>query len=101
MDYCGVDYEKEFSLNYANHRPIVLSPDAIWLLISQSFSYHVNTNSDELRPMFLGHDGKSELTIRSSTDLLSEGADRDAILDMFSAKIASHTKGDVEEIFIQ
>lgn len=51
--------------------------------------------------MFVGHDGKSKLTIRSSTDLLSEGADWDAILDMFPAEIASHTKGDVEEIFIQ
>jgi len=32
---------------YAEHRPFVLSPDMIWLLISQGFSRHVNANSDE------------------------------------------------------
>jgi len=135
LNYCGVDYESEFSLEegfsskdhkllksrfsgekiygnshqimfsmfieaYAKHRPIVLSPDAIWLLISQSFSYHVNTNSEDLRSKFVDHEGKSKLTIRSSTNLLSKGADWDVILDMFSAEIAAHTKAGIAETFI-
>ena len=135
LDYCGVDYKGEFSLDegfsskghrllqsrftgeniygvshqvmfsmfieaYAKHRPIVLSPDAIWLLISQSFSYHINTNSEELRSKFVDHEGKSKLTIRSSKNLLSEGADWDAVLNTFSAEIASHTKGDIAETLI-
>ena len=135
LNYCGVDYESEFSLEdggsskdhkllksrfsgekicgnshqvmfsmfieaYAKHRPIVLSPDAIWLLISQSFSYHVNTNSEDLRSKFVDHEGKSKLTIRSSTNLLSKGADWDSILDMFSAEIAAHTKDGIVETLI-
>ena len=135
LDYCGVDYESEFSLDkgfsskdhrllqscftgeniygashqvmfsmfieaYAKHRPIVLSPDAIWLLISQSFSYHVNTNSEELRSKFVDHEGKSKLSIQSSMDLLSEDADWGAILDMFSAEIAACSKGDIAETLI-
>ena len=43
----GISHQVMFSMfieAYAKHRPIVLSPDAIWLLISQSFSYHINTN---------------------------------------------------------
>lgn len=99
----GTSHQVMFSMfieAYANHRPVVLSPDAIWLLISQSFSYHVNTNSGNLRSKFVDHDGKSKLTIRSSTDLLSEGVDWNAILDMFSAQIAAHTKGDIAENLI-
>lgn len=99
----GVSHQVMFSMfieAYAKHRPIVLSPDAIWLLISQSFSYHINTNSEELRAKFVDHEGKSKLTIRSSKNLLSEGADWDAILNTFSAEIASHTKGDIAETLI-
>ena len=31
---------------YASHRAVVLSPDVIWLLISQGFAAHVNLNSE-------------------------------------------------------
>ena len=29
---------------YADHRPFVLSPDMVWMLISQGFSHHINAN---------------------------------------------------------
>lgn len=99
----GTSHQVMFSMfieAYANHRPIVLSPDVIWLLISQSFSYYVNTNSEDLRSKFVDHDGKSKLTIQSNTDLLGEGADWNAVLDMFSVQIAAHTKGDIAENMI-
>ena len=38
---------------YANHRPFVLSPDMIWLLISQGFAQHVNANSEKMRHHFV------------------------------------------------
>ncbi len=37
---------------YAKHRPFVLSPDMIWLLICQGFSNHVNFNSGTRRDVF-------------------------------------------------
>ena len=30
---------------YAHHRPVVLSPDMIWLLIAQGFAQHINKNA--------------------------------------------------------
>ena len=34
---------------YASHRPFVLSPDMIWLLISQGFSHHINADPEKYR----------------------------------------------------
>ena len=34
---------------YADHRPFVLSPDMIWLLISQGFARHINANQESMR----------------------------------------------------
>ena len=51
---------------YADHRPFVLSPDAVWLLICQGFSYHVNFNAEALRHLFVDFEGKKTLTVVSN-----------------------------------
>ena len=48
---------------YANHYPITLSPDIIWLLIVQSFSRFVNANAEKLRHYFVKFEGKKEINI--------------------------------------
>src|ERR1700748_1749334 len=50
---------------YADHRPFTLSPDMMWLLISQGFANHVNNNSEELRILFVDFDGKTTLLVRN------------------------------------
>ena len=50
---------------YAEHRPFVLSPDMIWLLICQGFSQHINNNADKFRHLFVDHDDKTTLMIRN------------------------------------
>ena len=49
---------------YANHYPITLSPDIIWLLIVQGFSRFVYFNAEELRHNFVNFEGKKEINIR-------------------------------------
>jgi hypothetical protein len=49
---------------YAGHRPVVLSPDIIWLLIAQGFAHHVNNNAEELRPLFVDFTGKRSLEVK-------------------------------------
>lgn len=51
---------------YADHRPFVLSPDAVWLLICQGLSYHVNFNAEALRHMFVDFEGKKTLIVVSN-----------------------------------
>jgi hypothetical protein len=51
-------------LSFAEHRPISISPDMIWLLIVQGFASHVDVNSDSLREHFVKHDGKVKIIIK-------------------------------------
>ena len=48
---------------YANHRPVVLSPDVIWILISQGFANHINSNSRHFRNQIVDFDDRKELEI--------------------------------------
>jgi hypothetical protein len=50
---------------FAQHRPLTLSPDAIWLLIAQGFSHHVAENAESLRSRLVRHEGKRELTVQA------------------------------------
>ena len=49
---------------YANHYPLVLTPDAIWMCIAQGLAQHINANGEKLRSMFVEHEGKKEIVVR-------------------------------------
>jgi hypothetical protein len=44
---------------FADHYPLVLSPQAIWLLIAQGFSSHVNANSEAIATKHRGASRKA------------------------------------------
>jgi hypothetical protein len=48
---------------FSQHRPLVLSPDMIWITIVQGLSQHVRNNSEALRHKFVEHSGKMELQV--------------------------------------
>ncbi len=56
------------SLAFGGHRPLVLSPDCIWLTIEQGFSHHLTENAEALRPRLVKHQGKEAL-IAAVSDL--------------------------------
>lgn len=80
---------------YATHQSLVLSPDMIWLLISQGFARYVNTHAEELRPMLVSHEGKMDLVVESTEDLLSGKADWNALMAGFTSQIDKYTKDDI------
>ena len=43
---------------------MTISPDIIWLLIVQGFSYQVAANVEKLRNRFVNFDGKKEIKIK-------------------------------------
>ncbi len=85
---------------YASHRGIVLSPDVIWLLISQGFAAHVNLNSEELRNKIVYHQGKKTLEVESHKNLLLETdkVNWDSIFGEFEKQIRSNTKNNIADI---
>jgi hypothetical protein len=40
---------------FMDHRPLRLSPDAIWLLICQGVANHISASAEELRNRFVRH----------------------------------------------
>ena len=76
---------------YADHRPIVLSPDIIWLLISQGFAQHVNANPEKLRHYFAGYQGKISLIANAfnNYDTLKK-SDWEKIFSNFSGQISKN-----------
>jgi hypothetical protein len=54
---------------FSDHRPLVLTPDCIWLTIVQGFTQHVLENAESLRHRLVRHEGKKKLCI--ATDSLA------------------------------
>lgn len=80
---------------YAEHKSVTLSPDMMWLLISQGFARYVNAHSEELRSQLVYHEGKQDLMVMTKDDLLSGKADWSKLMNDFSKEIERHTKGEV------
>ncbi|OHT08190.1 hypothetical protein TRFO_23326 [Tritrichomonas foetus] len=76
---------------FIEHRPVTISPDIIWLLIVQGFSYHVEFNSEKLRSKFVDFQGKK--TLKISTDLtdLSDPLKWENIFHSFVSQISKYT----------
>lgn len=82
---------------YADHRPIVLSPDVIWITICQGFARYVSVHSEELRPLLVSHEGKQKLKKIIHSPLQPETYDWPAAVDAFSKLIEQNTKNDIVE----
>lgn len=58
---------------FARHRPLALSPDAIWSTIAHGFAIHVVENAEALRGRFVRHEGKLELNVEhASLDIAAD-----------------------------
>ena len=75
---------------WCQHRPVVLTPDAIWLIICQQFSHIVNEKPEKYRGVLVNHEGKKELKVKSN-DLFSNQADWEGLISRFTAEIDKYT----------
>ncbi len=96
MMYVGKDaFYGGLKWAYAHHMSVTLSPDMMWLLISQGFARYVNAHSEEMRQQLVSHDGKMDLIVQSNEDLFSEKADWPTLISGFTAQIDRYTKNDI------
>src|SRR5450755_2226001 len=79
-------------LAFSQHRPLILSPDCIWLVISQGFGHHINETAEQLRGRLVSHEGRKTLTVRART--------YEEATDKFSAKIRESTDPVLHETLI-
>jgi len=83
---------------YAEHRPFVLSPDMVWMLISQGFSHHINADPEKYRDRMVDFSGKMSLVVESDKPL--DEAEWDKLIPKFADEIKSNTKGTIAETII-
>ena len=76
---------------FTEHRPLVLSPDMFWLLITQGFARHINENAEKYRSQFAGHHGKKRLVVIRD-DFVKGSLENpwENVFDEFSQKIREH-----------
>ncbi|KAG8876103.1 hypothetical protein FRB97_004457 [Tulasnella sp. 331] len=48
---------------YNTHHDLVLRPDDVWLAILIQFNFYVNAHAEELRHLFVAHEGKKKLVV--------------------------------------
>ena len=91
-----------FLTAYDNHYSLVLSPDMIWLLISQGISTHINMddNAEILRERMVDFEGQKELIISLGRDVLEYEEDWDWIIQTFSDSIDSNMKSQFSDLMV-
>ena len=81
---------------YADHRPFVLSPDMVWLLISQGFARHVNANSEKSRHYFVDFSDKVSLIVATTEITLDNpNSPWEKVFPEFTKQIAEHTGNEI------
>lgn len=98
--YLGQDIFFKFMVEaYADHRPIVLSPDIIWNVIAQGFCQHINNDPEALRGRIVYHEkGKIELSVMTKEELHSPNVKWDELLNTFDNMIAERTKDNLADV---
>jgi len=97
-DILGMDSDvlyQCFITCYAEHRPLVLSPDVIWLIINQTLANHINANAEKWRHKIVDHDSYMDLIVQTDKDILTEKVDWEPLLEDFYTQIKDYTKGDI------
>ncbi len=84
---------------YDNHRPLVLTPDIIWLTICQGVSIHINENYDSLKSIIFIEDKPDEIIVRN--DSLDYGAKHwKSLLESFAVETKKYTNDDFYSFFV-
>lgn len=52
---------------FAEHYPLSLSPDHVWLVLCQGFANHIHQHSEGLREKVVAHEGKVTIEVRDDT----------------------------------
>lgn len=50
-------------LAFNEHRPLRLTPDALWITLVQGFGIHIRENAESLRGRFVQHEGRQKLSV--------------------------------------
>lgn len=80
---------------FANERPLILSPNHIWTAIIQAVSIHVNKHAEQLRNVFVAHQGKKNITVRNDELIMGNAASSPwhKVFPEFDSKLRENVTG--------
>lgn len=84
---------------YNGHRPLVLSPDDIWLAISQGISIHINENIESLEKNIFVKNTPSEIELRDDA-LVYDFQRWEHLIGLLAQETKKYTKHDFYSLFI-
>lgn len=88
-------------LAFSQHRPLVLSPDAVWITIAQGVAHHMAVHAEELRSRFVSHQGKLDLVFECEGWV--EGSPENPWPEAFAAwsgQIREHVGAQVHDVLV-
>ncbi len=83
---------------YANHRPVVFSPDIIWTLISQGFANHINNNSNKYKDLLIKSDEEKTIVANIGADLAN--TDWPEVINTLSSSSADNMKSKLGQLLV-
>lgn len=85
-------------LAFSQHRPFVLTPDAIWITLAQGFAHHLHAHAEALRSRLVAHKGK--VTMKASTFELATTQDWNNVIQQWSTGIQSHIPAELYQTML-
>ena len=83
---------------FAEHRPLLITPDAFWMTIAQGFAQHINNNAERLRYQFVNHSSKKELKV--VLERLLDNQDWQKAVELWSKQIDENVKADIADLMV-
>lgn len=85
-------------LAFSEHRPLVLTPDIIWLTLAQGFAHHINNHAEALRSTIVSHKGK--VTLKAMAFELGTSQNWSDVIQQWSDKIQTQIPADLSQLMI-
>jgi len=89
-------------LAWWGHRPLVISPDMVWLAIIQGVAKHISLNAETHRSKFVEHDGRRKIFVRMDGFKRGDpGNPWPTLFTRISRLIREHLRFDAYQMLVQ
>ncbi len=85
-------------LAFSEHRPLVLTPDAVWITLAQGFAQHINHHANALRSRVVTH--KGTVTLRATTWELANSGDWADVIQQWSDGVQPRIPADLSQLML-
>jgi len=85
---------------YAQHRPLVLSPDHVWLLICQGVSIHINEHFKTLDKQVFKTERPKIITVRYDSLITGEALYWDSVVTALADSVQQYIKPEIYELMM-